>query len=265
MQKVYASACRFQEVTRGQKSILRYLLFEWNRILHTALAQNYIKQFKMHTCSLGSRAIESRVIAIASCDIIDNLLLLLLICNHPRIIQAEFPLALPFEALWTAWRFGVPCQAKDRAYSSTLSLRLHFGKTIRDSNSTYVWEPWTSRKQGSNNRYIVDSNNRDKHQAVNTDPNRKPNTAGSHHPTPPWSRPFAVRDMKSANWCLVFVWRPVEVWLLGMEVAWRWTFIGVQERTPWLVNNAFYRHACCRWHKCLLLHIYMLSQLCCKL
>lgn len=58
MQKVCASACRFQEVTRGQKSILRYLLFEWN-ILCTALAQNYIKQFKMHTCSLGSRAIES--------------------------------------------------------------------------------------------------------------------------------------------------------------------------------------------------------------
>ena len=90
MQKVYASACRFQEVTRGQKSILRYLLFEWN-ILCTALAQNYIKQFKMHTCSLGSRAIESRVIAIASCDIIDNLLLLQspLVRNHPRINQAE--------------------------------------------------------------------------------------------------------------------------------------------------------------------------------
>ena len=114
MQKVYASACRFQEVTRGQKSILRYLLFEWN-ILCTALVQNYIKQFKMHTCSLRSRAIESRVIAIASCDIIDNLLLLQspLIRNHPRIIQAEFPLAPPCEALWTAWRFGVPCQAKD--------------------------------------------------------------------------------------------------------------------------------------------------------
>lgn len=48
-------------------------------------------------------------------DVTNNLLLLqsLLLCNHPRIIQAEFPLAPPFEALWTAWRFSVPCQAKD--------------------------------------------------------------------------------------------------------------------------------------------------------
>lgn len=58
--------------------------------------------------------------------------------------------------------------------------------------------------------------------------------------------------MKSANWCLESVWRPVEVWLLQMEVVWRWTFIAVQERTPWLVNNVFYRHACWRWKiKCL--------------
>ena len=48
--------------------------------------------------------------------------------------------------------------------------------------------------------------------------------AGSHHPTPPWSRPCAVRDMKNANSCLAFVWRLVEVWLLGMEVVWRLCF-----------------------------------------